>query len=444
MLPPEAQRIIDEHKIKYVLAQFVDIHGSAKTKSVPISGLQTVIDSGAGFAGFAICGMGMEPHGPDFMAKGDLSTLTAVPWQPGYGRIVCVGHVNNEPHPYDSRFVLMQQVERLKARGWTLNTGLEPEFNLMRRDAEGKLQLVDASDNLDKPCYDYKGLSRSRQFLENLTEALQKVDFDIYQIDHEDANGQFEINYTYSDALTSADRFTFFRMAAGEVANDLGMICSFMPKPDPKRAGNGMHFHLSIADAINKNLFHDASDPSGMGLSKMAYHFAAGLLAHGPALCAFAAPTVNSYKRLVVGRSLSGSTWAPAFVAYGSNNRSAMVRVPYGRLEFRLPDAGCNPYLVSAAIIAAGLDGIDRKLEAGEPCNENLYGMSMEEIAARGIATLPQSLKEACDALEADPLFRDTMGKEIVSEFIELKRMEWVEYSRHVSDWEIKRYTEFF
>lgn len=444
MLPPETQRIIDEHKIKYVLAQFVDIHGSAKTKSVPVSGLQTVIDSGAGFAGFAICGMGMEPHGPDFMAKGDLSTLTAVPWQPGYGRIVCVGHVNNEPHPYDSRYVLMRQVERLNARGWTLNTGLEPEFSLFRRDAEGTLCSVDASDNLDKPCYDYKGLSRSRQFLENLTEALQKVDFDIYQIDHEDANGQFEINYTYSDALTSADRFTFFRMAAGEVANDLGMICSFMPKPDPKRAGNGMHFHLSIADAVNKNLFHDASDSRGMGLSKMAYHFAAGLLAHGPALCAFAAPTVNSYKRLVVGRSLSGSTWAPAFVAYGSNNRSAMVRVPYGRLEFRLPDAGCNPYLVSAAIIAAGLDGIDRKLDAGDPCNENLYSLSLEEIAGRGIATLPQSLKEACDALEADPLFRETMGSEIVNEFIELKRMEWVEYSRHVSDWEIKRYTEFF
>jgi len=444
MLPPETQRIIDEHKIKYVLAQFVDIHGSAKTKSVPVSGLQTVIDSGAGFAGFAICGMGMQPHGPDFMAKGDLSTLTAVPWQPGYGRIVCVGHVNNEPHPYDSRYVLMRQVERLNARGWTLNTGLEPEFSLFRRDAEGKLCSVDASDNLDKPCYDYKGLSRSRQFLENLTEALQKVDFDIYQIDHEDANGQFEINYTYSDALTSADRFTFFRMAAGEVANDLGMICSFMPKPDPKRAGNGMHFHLSIADAVNKNLFHDASDSSGMGLSKMAYHFAAGLLAHGPALCAFAAPTVNSYKRLVVGRSLSGSTWAPAFVAYGSNNRSAMVRVPYGRLEFRLPDAGCNPYLVSAAIIAAGLDGIDRKLNAGEPCNENLYALSLEEIAGRGIATLPQSLKEACDALDADPLFRDTMGAEIVNEFIDLKRMEWVEYSRHVSDWEIQRYTEFF
>lgn len=279
MLPAETQRTLDQHGIKYVLAQFVDIHGSAKTKSVPVSGLKMVAEEGAGFAGFAICGMGMEPHGPDFMARGDLSTLVPVPWQPGYGRVVCVGHVNGQPWPYDSRYVLQQQVQRLAEKGWTLNTGLEPEFSLFRRDEGGKLQLVDASDNLDKPCYDYKGLSRSRLFLERLTEALQPVGFDIYQIDHEDANGQFEINYTYSDAMESADRFTFFRMAAGEIANDLGMICSFMPKPDPKRAGNGMHFHLSLASSTHKNLFHDPSDSSGMGLSKLAYHFAA---AHGP------------------------------------------------------------------------------------------------------------------------------------------------------------------
>lgn len=444
MLPAEIQRLIEEHGIKYVLAQFVDIHGAAKTKSVPITGLKAVAEDGAGFAGFAICGMGMQPHGPDFMARGDLSTLTPVPWQPGYGRVVCIGYVNGKPWPYDSRYVLQQQIERLKAKGWTLNTGLEPEFNLMRRDANGILQLVDASDTLDKPCYDYKGLSRSREFLERLTEALQPVGFDIYQIDHEDANGQFEINYTYSDAMESADRFTFFRMAAGEIANDMGMICSFMPKPNPKRAGNGMHFHLSISSATNKNLFHDDSDVNGMGLSKLAYHFAAGLLAHGPALCAFAAPTVNSYKRLVVGNSLSGATWAPAFIAFGANNRSAMVRVPYGRLEFRLPDAGCNPYLVTAAIIAAGLDGIERELMPDQICNENLYSLGLEAIAAKGIRTLPQSLKEACDALEADPLFAEVLGEEIVGEFIKLKRMEWVEYSRHVSDWEVKRYTEFF
>lgn len=440
----EVQDVIEQYHLKYVLAQFVDIHGAAKTKSVPISGLDAIEKNGVGFAGFAISGMGMQPHGPDFMVKGDLSNLIPVPWQPGYGRVVCEGYVNGEPHPYDSRYILRQQVERLAEKGWTLNTGLEPEFSLFRRDESGKLKMVDDSDTLDKPCYDYKGLSRSRQFLENLTEALIPVGFDIYQIDHEDANGQFEINYTYSDAMNSADMFTFFRMAAGEIANDLGMVCSFMPKPDPKRAGNGMHFHLSVASADNKNLFHDPSDPSGMGLSKMAYHFIAGILEHGSALCAFCAPTVNSYKRLVVGRSLSGATWAPAFIAYGSNNRSAMVRIPYGRIELRLPDAGCNPYLVSAAIIAAGLDGIERELMPPTACNENLYNLSLEEIAARGIATLPQSLKEAVDALKADPLFREKLGAEIVDEFIEQKSMEWVEYSRHVSDWEVQRYTEFF
>nr|WP_297426438.1 type III glutamate--ammonia ligase [uncultured Acinetobacter sp.] len=441
---PEVQKVIDEHQLKYVLAQFVDIHGAAKTKSVPISGLKAIEGAGVGFAGFAICGMGMQPHGPDFMVKGNLSQLTPVPWQPGYGRVVCEGYVNGQPHAYDSRYVLRKQVERLAEKGWTLNTGLEPEFSLFRRDESGKLTLVDHSDNLDKPCYDYKGLSRSREFLERLTEALIPVGFDIYQIDHEDANGQFEINYTYSDALNSADMFTFFRMAAGEIANDLGMVCSFMPKPDPKRAGNGMHFHLSIASAESSNLFHDDTDPQGMGLSKMAYHFIAGLLAHGPALCAFCAPTVNSYKRLVVGRSLSGATWAPAFIAYGSNNRSAMVRIPYGRIELRLPDAGCNPYLVSAAIIAAGLDGIERQLTPPPACNENLYTLSLEEIAARGIGTLPQSLKEAIDALKQNPLFKQQLGAEIVDEFIHQKSMEWVEYSRHVSDWEVQRYTEFF
>ncbi|WP_407410266.1 type III glutamate--ammonia ligase [Acinetobacter sp.] len=441
---PEVQKVIDEHQLKYVLAQFVDIHGAAKTKSVPISGLKAIEGAGVGFAGFAICGMGMQPHGPDFMVKGNLSQLTPVPWQPGYGRVVCEGYVNGQPHAYDSRYVLRKQVERLAEKGWILNTGLEPEFSLFRRDESGKLTLVDHSDNLDKPCYDYKGLSRSREFLERLTEALIPVGFDIYQIDHEDANGQFEINYTYSDALNSADMFTFFRMAAGEIANDLGMVCSFMPKPDPKRAGNGMHFHLSIASAESSNLFHDDTDPQGMGLSKMAYHFIAGLLAHGPALCAFCAPTVNSYKRLVVGRSLSGATWAPAFIAYGSNNRSAMVRIPYGRIELRLPDAGCNPYLVSAAIIAAGLDGIERQLTPPPACNENLYTLSLEEIAARGIGTLPQSLKEAIDALKENPLFKQQLGAEIVDEFIHQKSMEWVEYSRHVSDWEVQRYTEFF
>lgn len=440
----EINHFIDTNDIKYVLAQFVDIHGVAKTKSVPANCLNSVVESGAGFAGFAVWGMGMEPHGPDFMARGDITTLTKVPWQPGYARIACDGYVNDLPHPYCSRVVLKRQLATLEERNWTLNTGLEPEFSLFNRSEDGALTPVDESDVLDKPCYDYKGLSRSREFLEQLVESLQEVDFDVYQIDHEDANGQFEINYTYSDALTSADRFTFVRMAAGEIANKLGMVCSFMPKPASDRTGNGMHFHLSITDEDGKNLFHDASDTNGMGLSKMAYHFTAGILEHARAICAFAAPTVNSYKRLVVGGSASGATWAPAYICYGDNNRSAMVRVPYGRLEFRLPDSGCNPYLVHAALIAAGMDGVERELDPGAPMNVNLYALSLEEIKAKGVGILPQNLNEALDALEADTLFTEKMGREIVSEFLNVKRAEWVEYSRHVSDWERKHYVEFF
>ena len=440
----DIDKFLADNEIKYILAQFVDIHGVAKTKSVPAHCLMDVVESGAGFAGFAVWGLGMEPHGPDFMARGDLDTLSIVPWQPGYARIVCDGHVNGEPYPYDSRVVLKKQLKLLADQGWTLNTGLEPEFSLFNRAEDGSLKPVDESDVLDKPCYDYKGLSRSREFLETLVESLQKLDFDVYQIDHEDANGQFEINYTYGNALESADRFTMVRMGAGEIANDLGMVCSFMPKPASDRTGNGMHFHLSITDKDGKNLFNDDSDSNGMGLSKMAYHFTAGLLHHAKALCAIAAPTVNSYKRLVVGGTASGATWAPAYIAYGDNNRSAMVRIPYGRLEFRLPDSGCNPYLVHAALIAAGLDGIERELDPGEPKNINLFALTEEERKEQGIEILPQNLNEALDALEADTVLTERLGTEIVSEFLKVKRMEWTEYSRHVSDWELKHYAEFF
>ena len=444
MLPSHIQDMLKEHDIRFVLAQFVDIHGVAKTKSVPAQCLMDVVESGAGFAGFAVWGLGMGPHGPDFMARGDLDTLTPVPWQPGYARIACTGYVNGEPYPYDARYVLQQQVARLAERGWTCHTGLEPEFSLLQRTEDGRLAPVDETDTLAKPCYDYKGLSRSREFLEQFVEALQKMDYDVYQIDHEDANGQFEVNYTYTDALTSADRFVLLRMAAGEIANKLGMICSFMPKPVSNRTGNGMHYHMSITDADGNAVFHDDADPQKLGLSKTAYHFLGGLLAHAPALCAFAAPTVNSYKRLVVGGSASGSTWAPVYITYGDNNRSAMVRIPYGHLEYRLPDAGCNPYLVTASLIAAGLDGVERELDPGPARNINLYDLGLDECRSQGIGILPQNLGEALAALEADPLFGQALGEDLVREFITIKRDEWIDYSRHVSDWEVARYAEFF
>jgi glutamine synthetase len=205
-----------------------------------------------------------------------------------------------------------------------------------------------------------------------------------------------------------------------------------------------MHIHCSIADAAGRNIFHDPSDKRGMGLSQLAYHFLAGVLAHAAPLTALLAPSVNSYKRLVVGRTASGTTWAPVFIAYGDNNRTAMVRIPYGRIEVRTGDSGMNPYLAQAALIAAGLDGIDRKLDPGEPHNINFYALSPQEVAAKNISTLPQSLHEAIEALSASELMRTALGADFVDEFVTLKREEWIDYHRHVSDWEVKRYLTFF
>lgn len=442
MTPTEAKQFLEANQVKFILAQFVDIHGTAKTKAVPASHYEDILDPGAGFAGFAVWGLAQQPNSPDFMAVGDPSTLSLVPWMPGFARMVCVGHVQGAPYAYDSRCVLMRQIDRLRARGWTLNTGIEPEFALLRRDERGQIFPADATDTLEKPCYDYKGLSRSRAFIEQLVDCLQIVGFDVYQIDHEDANGQFEINYTYTDCLTSADRYVFFKMAAAEIAKAHGLIASFMPKPFANRTGTGMHMHLSISDGTS-NLFADESDPRGLGMSKLAYHFLGGLLAHAPALTAICAPTVNSYKRLVVGRSLSGATWAPAYISYGDNNRSSLVRAPGGRLELRLADGSCNPYLAAAAVIGAGLDGIDNELDPGEPLNVNLYDLSPAQLTEKGIHTLPQSLLEAIAALDADPIIKTALGV-LSDEFISLKRMEWIEYMRHVSQWEIDRYLEFF
>ncbi len=442
MTPSAAQQFLDQHQIKYVLAQFVDIHGTAKTKSVPASHYTDILTNGAGFAGGAIWGMAISPNNADYMAIGDASTLTTVPWQPGYARIVCDGHFNGEPHACDSRVVLKQQLEQLDSRGWTFNTGLEPEFSLLRKTAQGKLEPCDPSDTLAKPCYDYKGMSRSRVFLERMTESLRAVGIDVFQIDHEDANGQFEINYTYTDCLTSCDHYVFLKMAASEIACELGLICSFMPKPFSNRPGNGMHMHMSMCEG-STNLFEDKSDRRGLKLSKLGYQFTAGMLKHAPALAALCCPTVNSYKRLVVGRSLTGATWAPAYISYGKGNRSSMVRGPGGRIELRLPDAACNPYLATAAVIAAGMDGVNQDMDPGEPNNDNLYEYSPQQLREHGIGILPQNLEAALDALEGDALIMKALGP-VADEFLRLKRMEWIEYMRHVSDWEVASYLEFF
>jgi glutamine synthetase len=440
----EAKVWLEEFDIRYVLAQFVDIHGAAKAKAVPVQHLDMVLDDGAGFAGFALWGLGMGPHGPDYMARGDLATLAPMPWMPAFARIACDGHVKGRPYEYCSRVALKRVLAALADEGYTLYTGIEPEFMLLQRGTDGTLAPADATDTLDKPCYDYKGLARQAACLDEMTQALRTGGLDVYQIDHEDANGQFEVNFTYADALTTADRFVYLKMAVSEIARAHGLVATFMPKPFADRTGTGAHFHVSLGNAQVRNLFHDDADPQGMGLSALGYHFLAGLLAHAPALAAVCAPTVNSYKRLVVGHSLSGATWAPAYIAYGDNNRTACVRIPYGRIEMRLADGSMNPYLATAAILAAGMDGVRRRLDPGTPCNENLYEMDAAQLCERGIGLLPQTLGDAVAAFQRDEVVRGAFGDALAAEFVKLKRMEWTEYCRHVSGWETGRYLEFF
>lgn len=444
----ESQRELAAKGVRFVFAQFTDIHGAAKGKLIPLAHLDDIVSPGAGFSGPSIWGTGLPRTGPrsEYYGRADLSTLKIMPWLPSYARVVLDGHVAGAPFDACPRQVLRKQVERLTQRGWSLNAGLEPEFFLLQKGADG--YDAEAADTLEKPSYDTKSLLRRRGFIEKLTTSLDQCGLGVFQIDHEDATGQFEVNYKYADALKAADNFMLFKMAAQHIAEEEGMLFSMMPKPFADRPGSGLHFHLSLANVAGKPLFAlgEETEPGGrdLGLSSLAYHFMAGLLHHAPALTALCAPTVNSFKRLMCGQSLSGTSWAPAFIGYGDNNRTTVARVVYQRIEWRLPDSSANPYLALAGVIAAGLDGIDRALAAGEPVNQDVYEMSDAARAELGLKLLPQNLGQAAAALKADTMLAAALGTDIVNEFVALKSAEWIEYSQHVSAWETKRYLDRF
>ena len=432
--------------IKYVFAQFTDIHGSAKGKLIPLAHLGGIVHPGAGFSGPSIWGTGLPRSGvrSEYYGRADLDTLQAMPWLPGYARVVLDGHVAGAPFDLCPRQILRRQVARLAERGWTLNAGLEPEFFLLQKGANGAES--EPGDSLEKPSYDTKSLLRRRGFLEKLTASLDACGLGVFQIDHEDASGQFEVNYHYADALKAADNFMLFKMAAQHIAEEEDLIFSMMPKPFADRPGSGLHFHLSLADADGRPLFSadGGADERGLGLSPLAYHFMAGLLRHAPALTALCAPTVNSYKRLMCGESLSGTSWAPAFIGYGDNNRTTVARVVYKRIEWRLPDSAANPYLALAGVIAAGLDGIDGAFDPGAPVNLDVYQMTAAERAELGLHLLPQNLGMAVAALRGDATLAQALGREFVDQYAALKSAEWIEYSQQVSAWETARYLERF
>lgn len=444
------QRLRDD-RVDYLLAQFVDLNGSPKAKMVPTSHLDDLIDVGAGFAGAALPGMGQGPHSHDMMARIDLDTYTPVPWTEGVARFACDLFVDEKPHMFCPRQNLKRVLSGARRQGYVFNVGVEPEHFLVTRSADGSISVWDPNgvDNLNKPCYDFKGIANVMGYLRDMMDGMARIGWDAYQSDHEDANGQYEINFVYTDALTTADRYTFFKMMTSQYAQRYGAIATHMAKPFGNRTGSGGHIHYHLADAASgDNLFLDEEDPRGLGLSQMAYHFIGGIFAHAPALCCVMSPTVNCYKRLQVGPALSGSQsgflWTPAFVSYGDNNRTQMVRTAGpGHLEDRTMSAACNLYLSLAAYLTAGLDGIRRKLDPGEPYLGNLYDLGLEEIRRRGIQLLPQTLAEALDELRRDPLVQESLGV-IYEQFAGLKGAEWRDYHRQVTQWELDRYLTLF
>jgi glutamine synthetase len=435
--------------VQYLLVQFVDLHGSAKVKLVPADSLDAVIDTGAGFAGGAIWGMGQDASAHDLMARADAATYTPLPWNQGVARLASDLYVDDKPYPGCPRVNLKRMLAELRDAGYTLNVGVEPEHFLVVRDRRGGIRPWDPAgvDTLAKPCYDFKGLSAAEGYLRDVMDALKKLGWGVYQCDHEDANGQYEINFKYADALTTADRFVFFKMLASETARKYGALATFMAKPFADRTGSGAHLHYHLADAVTgKNLFEadPASDPRKLGISEVGYHFLGGVLAHARALCAVCSPTVNCYKRIQLGQALtssrSGFTWTPAYVTYGDNNRTQMIRTPEpGHVEDRTVSSAFNPYLALAAYVAAGLDGVRRKLDPGEPNTGNMYGLTLEQMKRKRVKVLPQSLDEALDELERDEVVLGGLGA-IGAEFVRVKRAEWTEYHRTVSAWEVERY----
>jgi glutamine synthetase len=446
----DVRRIVKDEGIEFLFAQFVDMHGKPSAKLVPAHHIDDLLTEGAGFAGFAAGDIGQGPHDPDLIAMPDPTTLTILPWQPNVARFACDVTVEGEEWPFCPRTILRHALDRAASQGYELRVGAELEYFLIRRTADGGIEVADPLDTLELPCYDMRALTRNLDFVSTVSKHVTELGWDNYATDHEDANGQFEQNFQFADALTTCDRAVFYRYMVESLAQQRGLIATFMPKPFANLTGNGCHFHVSLwKDAENLFDRDPSDDPRGLGLSELAYQFIAGLKANAKAYIALTAPTVNSYKRLVIGAPTSGATWAPAYISYGYNNRTQMLRVPAaGRIEDRTVDGSCNPYLAATAMLTAGLDGVERGLDPGEPNSANLYTLSAEQRGEAGIELLPANLLDATRELENNAPLRRALGKtrdgDYVDYFINVKRQEWQLAHEQITQWELDRYLQLF
>jgi glutamine synthetase len=445
--PKALKKSLMDEGVLYLLPSYVDMHGVSKSKMVPIEHLERAMGGSELCTGAALDGVPQEVHEEEVAAHPDPASCIVQPWQPEVAWFASDLWTEGKPFEPCSRNILKRVTSRAAEMGYGMNMGVEAEFFVFEDDEEGGFQPISPRHHLDKPAYDVTRLLDNLHWIGDLVQAMNSLGWDVYSFDHEDGIGQFEIDFAYADVLTMADRFVFFRRMASEIAGQYGGFASFMPKPFGDRAGSGAHFNMSFYDLKSgKNLFHDKKDARGCGLSKIGYQFTAGLLRHLPAICAVIAPTVNSYKRLILKGSNSGFTWAPIFQCYGDNNRTNTLRIPLGggRVELRATDSTCNPYLGAALVLAAGLEGIEEGLDPGEPHTENMYLKSQAELDELGISMLPRTLGEALEAFAASDLARRVFGPKMFDTWLDYKRQEWMHYLNHVSDWEVNRYLKFY
>jgi glutamine synthetase type III len=429
-----SQRLSDiahEKGIRYFLISFTDLFGTQRAKLVPAQAIDAMTANGAGFAGFAAW-LDMTPADPDVFALPDTASLFQLPWKPEVAWMPADLAMSGQPVAQTPRLVLKQVLRQAEALGYRIKTGVECEFFLLSADGT---QLSDPRDIASKPCYDQQALMRRFDVIAEICDAMLTLGWGVYQNDHEDANGQFEMNWTYADALITADRHAFFKYMVKAIAEKHNLRATFMPKPFPHLTGNGCHTHLSVWDNAGAvNLFHN---PEGeLGLSPLAYQFIGGVLHSAESLCAFTNPTVNSYKRINAAVTTSGSTWSPNAISYSGNNRTHTIRIPEpDRFEFRLPDGSANPYLLPAALIAAGLDGITQKRDPGPRYDNNAY---TDPLPAGILKALPMNLLDALRNLERSAVLSERLGEPLVSAYLKLKHQEWRNYSGTISPWELE------
>ena len=418
-----------KNKIKYFLINFLDLNGVQRSKLVPTPAIAEMEKEGAGFAGFATF-LDMTPSYPDMFCLPDPEAVIQLPWKPEVAWVPGNLSMNDKLVDQAPRVILSKLIDKAKSSGYVMMGGVEPEFMLISKDGQS---ISDSKDIAGKPCYDQQALMRRYDVISEICDSMINLGWGTYQNDHEDANGQFEMNWDYSDLMTTADRQAFFKFMVKSIAEKHELRATFMPKPFSHLTGNGCHMHISLWNTNkSKNLFHD--DKGELGLSSLGYNFLGGLIQNAIGMCAITNPTVNSYKRLNAPVTNSGATWSPNTVTYGGNNRTHMIRIPGpGRIEFRLADGAANPYLMASAILASGLDGIENKIDPGKRLDIDMYN---ESEKAKNVKKLPLYLIDSIREFQKNKVLKSYLGDEFYNAYLKIKNIEWNDYSRSLTQWE--------